>query len=324
VISLEKINKNFNGEKVLEDVSLKINEGEVFGVVGLSGAGKSTLVRCINLLERPDSGRIFVDGREMTAMNDRELRRARQNIGMISQNFNLFKRYSVWENVAFPLRLIRMPRAEVKDRVARLLELVGLADKAAAYPRQLSGGQQQRVAIARALANKPRVLLCDEPTSALDPVTAQSFLELLSAINRQLGLTIVLITHQMGVIRAVCQHVAVVHEGKIVELGPVDTVSVRPESEIARHLLHSEIPDIPQGCWRLSFIGETVRQPVLARLIKEMGAEINILAGNIDSGRLNPYGWLLVSVEGNEDQKVRARRALEDSGVSVEVMGLGD
>ncbi|MDD2283303.1 MAG: methionine ABC transporter ATP-binding protein, partial [Eubacteriales bacterium] len=204
MISLEKVNKNFNGEKVLEDVSLKINEGEVFGVVGLSGAGKSTLVRCINLLERPDSGRIFVDGREMTAMNDRELRRARQNIGMISQNFNLFKRYSVWENVAFPLRLIRMPRAEVKDRVARLLELVGLADKAAAYPRQLSGGQQQRVAIARALANKPRVLLCDEPTSALDPVTAQSFLELLSAINRQLGLTIVLITHQMGVIRAVC------------------------------------------------------------------------------------------------------------------------
>ncbi|HBS92697.1 MAG TPA: methionine ABC transporter ATP-binding protein, partial [Firmicutes bacterium] len=152
MISLEKVNKNFNGEKVLEDVSLKINEGEVFGVVGLSGAGKSTLVRCINLLERPDSGRIFVDGREMTAMNDRELRRARQNIGMISQNFNLFKRYSVWENVAFPLRLIRMPRAEVKDRVARLLELVGLADKAAAYPRQLSGGQQQRVAIARALA----------------------------------------------------------------------------------------------------------------------------------------------------------------------------
>ncbi|MDD4078878.1 MAG: methionine ABC transporter ATP-binding protein, partial [Eubacteriales bacterium] len=202
MISLKKVNKNFNGEKVLEDVSLKINEGEVFGVVGLSGAGKSTLVRCINLLERPDSGRIFVDGREMTAMNDRELRRARQNIGMISQNFNLFKRYSVWENVAFPLRLIRMPRAEVKDRVARLLGLVGLADKAAAYPRQLSGGQQQRVAIARALANKPRVLLCDEPTSALDPVTAQSFLELLSAINRQLGLTIVLITHQMGVIRA--------------------------------------------------------------------------------------------------------------------------
>lgn len=324
MILLDKVNKCFNGLKVLEDVSLNIEDGEVFGVVGLSGAGKSTLVRCINLLERPDSGRVFVDGREMTALNERELRKARQNIGMISQNFNLFKRYSVWENIAFPLHLIRVPGKEVNERVAKLLELVGLTDKAAAYPRQLSGGQQQRVAIARALANKPRVLLCDEPTSALDPVTAQSFLELLSAINRQLDLTIVLITHQMRVVREICQQVAVVHKGRVVEAGPVDTVFTSPESAIARHLLHSETADVPEGCWRLSFLGETAGQPVLARLIKAIGTEINILAGNIESGRDNPYGWLLVRVEGNEDQKARARRVLEDSGVGVEVTGFAD
>lgn len=322
MIILEQLEKTFDGQKVLAGINLRIATGEIFGVVGLSGAGKSTLIRCINLLERPDSGRVLVDGQDMMALRGSELRRARQGIGMIFQGFNLFNRRTVRENVAFPLELAGVSKGEIEDRVSELLELVGLADKAKAYPRQLSGGQKQRVAIARALANNPKVLLCDEPTSALDPMTSQSILALLGDINRKLGLTIVLITHQMQVIKSICHRVAVVHGGNIAELGSVDDVITNPSSSIARHLLSTELPTGlgSKGCWRLSFAGAGAEQAILAKLVKETGIDINILAGSIERGWDKSYGWLLVRCDGDVEQQKTARKFLTGAGVAVEVL----
>jgi len=321
VIKIEKVDKYFGGQKVLDNIDLEVRAGEIYGVVGLSGAGKSTLIRCINLLERPDSGRIWVDGIDLTGLNRKELLRARQGIGMIFQSFNLMPRRTVAENIGFPLELAGVARPQTKARVKELMELVGLSEKAGSYPRQLSGGQQQRVAIARALANNPRVLLCDEPTSALDPVTADSILTLLDRINREFGLTIVLISHQIHVIRAVCQRMAVVNRGKVAEEGPVAEISTRPVSAIARDLLISEVaPEfLVPGSWRLSFAGEITKKPVLANLIRDTGLGFSILAGNIEKGQ-HPYGWLVVEVDGSLEQRERAQTLLEAQGVAVEVV----
>lgn len=321
MIKIEKVDKYFGGQKVLDNIDLEVRAGEIYGVVGLSGAGKSTLIRCINLLERPDSGRIWVDGIDLTGLNRKELLRARQGIGMIFQSFNLMPRRTVAENIGFPLELAGVARPQTKARVKELMELVGLSEKAGSYPRQLSGGQQQRVAIARALANNPRVLLCDEPTSALDPVTADSILTLLDRINREFGLTIVLISHQIHVIRAVCQRMAVVNRGKVAEEGPVAEISTRPVSAIARDLLISEVaPEfLVPGSWRLSFAGEITKKPVLANLIRDTGLGFSILAGNIEKGR-HPYGWLVVEVDGSLEQRERAQTLLEAQGVAVEVV----
>ena len=243
MIELTHISKDFasGGRTVhaVQDVSLSIGKGEIFGIIGFSGAGKSTLVRCINLLERPTSGSVTVDGKEMTALSARELRQARKKIGMIFQHFNLMPSRTVFGNVAYPLRGSGLSREQIADKVHRLLELVGIGDKAEAYPKQLSGGQKQRVAIARALANDPNVLLCDEATSALDPQTTKAILRLLKNLNEKLGITVVIITHEMAVVKEICDRVAVMEHGRVVEQGEVFNVFADPRQEITRSFIHT-------------------------------------------------------------------------------------
>lgn len=241
MIEIEHLNKTYpspGGDiHALRDVDLRIEDGEIFGIIGLSGAGKSTLVRCINLLERPTSGTVRIDGRDMMQLSRRDLLKARQDIGMIFQSFNLLEQRTVLRNICFPLEIAGVKRDEAQARAAELLELVGLSDRAKAYPSQLSGGQKQRVAIARALTCDPKVLLCDEPTSALDSLTTRSILKLLQEINRELGVTIVIITHEIGVIRAICNKVAVIDSNRIVEQGNVTQVLEHPRSDITRSLI---------------------------------------------------------------------------------------
>jgi D-methionine transport system ATP-binding protein len=243
MITLENVSKSFYTKRTsahaLSDVSLQVKEGEIFGVIGSSGAGKSTLIRCVNFLERPTAGRVIVDGRDLGSLTSRELVFARRDIGMIFQHFNLLSSRTVFGNVAFPLELSQTPSAAVETRVRELLSLVGLEAKADAYPAQLSGGQKQRVAIARTLATQPKVLLCDEATSALDPETTLSILELLKDINQRFGITILLITHDMNVVRAICHRVAVLSEGRIIEEGPVQQVFARPQTDLTRRFIHS-------------------------------------------------------------------------------------
>ena len=250
MIELEKVTKVYGqGDKrvvALAEVSLQIQKGEIFGIIGLSGAGKSTLIRCINKLEEPQAGKIYIAGQEITKLRGKELRAARRRIGMIFQHFNLLSSRTVYRNIAFPLEVAGVNPKEREERVNSLIELVGLTDKINSYPAELSGGQKQRVGIARALANNPEVLLCDEATSALDPETTKSILRLLQDVNRRFGLTIILITHQMEVIKEICDTVAVIDEGRIVEQGPVVELFARPRSMAARRfmkgVLHAEIP----------------------------------------------------------------------------------
>ena len=241
VIELDKVNKTYSGKNgsvhALKEVSLSVEEGEIFGVIGLSGAGKSTLVRCINLLERPETGEIRVEGREITSLSERELRLERQNIAMIFQQFNLLMQRTVLDNVCFPLEIAGLRKKEARKQALEYLRTVGLEDKAKAYPVQLSGGQQQRVAIARALASHPRIILCDEATSALDPQTTRTILELLRRVNREYHISIVIITHEMRVITEICDRVAVLHHGSVAETGPVQEVFNNPKSKAARQLL---------------------------------------------------------------------------------------
>ena len=227
--------------EALKDVSLSIPDGDVFGIIGMSGAGKSTLVRCINMLERPTAGSVVIDGKDLTKMSEKELRAERQSITMIFQGFNLLMQKNCLRNVCFPLELAGVKKAEATKKAQSLLELVGLGDKALAYPAQLSGGQQQRVAIARALATNPKVLLCDEATSALDPKTTNAILELIREINQKLGITVIIITHQMSVVESTCRHVAILEEGQVVEQGEVSAVFSHPKSEAARRLVFPEI-----------------------------------------------------------------------------------
>jgi len=241
MIELVNVSKEFHQKKAvvraLSDVSLRVGEGEIYGVIGSSGAGKSTLIRCINLLERPSSGRILIGGRDLLALSSRQLTLARRDIGMIFQHFNLLSSRTVFDNVALPLELSHTPRAELEQRVRELLALVGLEGKAEDYPARLSGGQKQRVAIARTLASRPKVLLCDEATSALDPETTLSILAMLKDINRQFGITILLITHDMNVVRAICQRVAVISEGRLIEEGVVREVFARPQTELTKRFI---------------------------------------------------------------------------------------
>ena len=243
MIKLEHVGKEFTSKekniKAVQDVNLEIVKGEIFGIIGFSGAGKSTLIRCMNLLERPTTGKVYVDHQDMMALNNKELRRARQKIGMIFQQFNLFEQSTVISNVCYPLEIAGMAKNEAKKRGKELLELVGLSDKEEAFPSQLSGGQKQRVAIARALATNPKVLLCDEATSALDPITTCSILELIKSINKNFGVTIVMITHELRVIEQICDRVAVMSEGMIQEIGKVKDVFLNPKSKAAKNLILS-------------------------------------------------------------------------------------
>ncbi|MES2311502.1 MAG: methionine ABC transporter ATP-binding protein [Pseudomonadota bacterium] len=312
----------------LQPFSLDIADGEVFGIIGLSGAGKSTLIRLINLLERPSGGSIFINDVEMTALAEPALRAQRRKIGMIFQHFNLLASQTVADNVAFPMRLAgeRDP-AVLRARVDELLARVGLTAHANKYPSQLSGGQKQRVGIARALANRPSILLCDEATSALDPQTTASVLDLLAEINRELKLTIVLITHEMDVVRRVCDRVAVLDAGVIVERGAVADVFLHPQHATTKRFVNEALPEeaaselapfaqVPGRILRLSFRGDTTLTPALGRVARETGIDFNILAGRIDRIKDLPYGQLTLAMQGAGVDT--ALVALREAGIEIE------
>ena len=327
MIRLEGVTKRYRsaaGERVaLDAVDLSVAAGEVFGVVGRSGAGKSTLIRTINLLERPDAGQVTVDGREMTALTPAELRAARRRIGMIFQHFNLLNAKTIAENVAFPLRLEGRPAAEVDRRVADLLEQLGLSEHARKHPAQLSGGQKQRVGIARALACEPTVLLCDEATSALDPETTEDILTLLDRLNRELKLTVVLITHQMEVVRRVCDRVAVLKDGRVVEEGATADVFLHPKHAATRAMLAEgeeafDASLAPAGgrLAKLTFRGGSTYEPELSRVARSVGVDYSILSGRISRIRGEPYGQLVVAFTGGDAEAAVAQ--LTARGVTVE------
>nr|WP_255494824.1 methionine ABC transporter ATP-binding protein [Luteibacter sp. Sphag1AF] len=327
VIRFSAVTKSYrvNGADVpaLAPVDLTIAKGEVFGIIGHSGAGKSTLLRLINLLERPSSGQVFVGDRDVTHAQGAELRALRSRIGMIFQHFNLLSSRTVAQNVAFPLEL--HGHADTARRVQELLSLVGLTEHADKYPAQLSGGQKQRVGIARALASKPEILLCDEATSALDPQTTASVLELLADINEKLGLTIVLITHEMDVIRRVCDRVAVLDAGRVVESGAVADVFLHPSHPTTRRFVaeaeHEEGrgPDysgVTGRLFRLSFRGDTTYAPLLSQVVRDTGVEYNLLAGRIERIKSMPYGQLTLAMRGDNLEAALAQ--LRDAGVDIE------
>ncbi|MCK8828551.1 methionine ABC transporter ATP-binding protein [Natroniella acetigena] len=334
--NLQKVYRSAEQEVIaLQKIDLEIETGEIFGIIGPSGAGKSTLIRCLNLLEKPSSGDIIIAGQDLTELTTKELREARKEIGMIFQNFNLLKSRTVAQNVAFPLELAGEKKDKIKSKIYKLLKLVGLADKADSYPSQLSGGQQQRVGIARALANDPQVLLCDEATSSLDPETTNSILELLKDINQKLGITIVLITHEMEVIKEICTKVAVLEAGQIAEQGAVIDLFLNPQQEVTKRFVQGVInADLPEeflfstdnatgngSLVKISFIGQSAKQSLISDLIHKYQIKVNILYGNIDKIQGVSFGTLVIGIEGNKQQVKEAIKELVDlDEVKVEVI----
>jgi len=310
MIELKKLGKAFHTDDreivALENIDLTINDGEIFGIIGLSGAGKSTLVRCINLLERPSSGEVLIDGKSLTKLPENDLLKLRQNIGMIFQGFNLLEQRNVLKNVCFPLEIAGVDKKTARARAEELLELVGLSDRASSYPSQLSGGQKQRVAIARALATKPKYLLCDEATSALDPNTTRSILELLKEINKTLGVTIVVITHEMKVIDQICDRVAVIDQSRIAEEGKVSEVFTNPRSQIARDLIiprDRAVLDTKGGRkLRLTFNNEYSNAPVISNMVLECQAPVNILFADTKQFEGNIYGHMIIELPNDPRQ----------------------
>lgn len=334
----KKIYASKKGEvKAVDDVNLEVKEGEIYGVIGYSGAGKSTLIRMLNGLEIPTSGSVVVAGREVSSIKGAQLRKARQEISMIFQHFNLLWSRTVAENIAFPLEIAGVSQSERDKRVKELISLVGLDGRGDAYPSQLSGGQKQRVGIARALANNPKVLLGDEATSALDPETTDQILDLLVDINKRLGLTIVLITHEMHVIRKICHRVAVMEGGKIVETGPVLEVFKNPQQPITKRFVQQvtepeetkETVDhllslYPHGrVVQLTFVGEGAEQPLITNLVREFPIMVNILQGKISQTQNGSYGTLFIHLDGEESDLQRAIEFIGKQEVGVEVVSNG-
>ena len=323
MIEIRHLNKTYRtADKdivALEDINLTINDGEIFGIIGLSGAGKSTLVRCINLLEQPSAGEVIVDGESITALPRKELLKLRRSIGMIFQGFNLLEQRSVLRNVCFPLEIAGVKKKEAKERAMELLSLVGLADRAEAYPSQLSGGQKQRVAIARALATKPKYLLCDEATSALDPTTTRAILELLREINESLGVTIIVITHEMKVIDQICDRVAVIDHSRIAEEGKVSEVFTNPRSQIARDLIiprERTVLETEGGKrLRLTFDGETTAGPHIAEMILACQAPVSILQASTKELDSVIYGYTIIELPKDEHQAEKILLWLQNSGI---------
>ena len=325
IIQIQHLNKTF-GEgptavHALEDINLDIRAGEIFGIIGLSGAGKSTLVRCMNLLERPTSGSVIVNGQEITKLKDKDLRKARQSISMIFQSFNLLMQRSALDNICFPLELIGVKRAEAVKRARELLKIVGLEERENAYPAQMSGGQKQRVAIARALATNPKVLLCDEATSALDPTTTQSILALLQELNRSLGVTVVIITHEMKVVEQICGRVAILAESHVVEEGKVSEVFRHPKTAAARQLLmpgsETARETLAQGrAYRITFDGSTAEQPVVSGMVLSCGEPVNILFADMKNIEGKTYGQMLLQLPENEGAAARMLAYLESQHIT--------
>ena len=332
MIHLKSLTKTFphpDGKiTAVDQVTLKINTGEIFGIIGLSGAGKSTLVRLINRLEEADSGEIWIDDTELRNLNKLKLNIVRKEIGMIFQHFNLLESRTVEENVAFPLELAGMKKKEIGERVQETLRLVGLLDKAKVHPAQLSGGQKQRVAIARAIANRPKILLCDEATSALDPQTTKSILTLLKELKNTLNLTVIMITHEMEVIREICERVAVMQNGAVIECDAVETVFMHPKTELTRSFVTHLRPDRKQVApkdaasyrLQLTFLGDSIQEPLLSRTIQKYGVEINILAAEINQLATVPVGNLLVEVSGSKEEIEFCVHAFHQQNIQVEVV----
>lgn len=341
MIELININKTYHTQQgalvALQNINLRVEAGEIFGVIGPSGAGKSTLIRCVNLLERPTSGKVIVAQQELTALSEQALRQARHNIGMIFQHFNLLSCRTVYENISLPLELVGKSKAEIATKVMSLLQLVGLENKKDVYPSQLSGGQKQRVAIARALANEPKVLLCDEATSALDPQTTHSILQLLREINKRLGLTILLITHEMNVVKEICHRLAILEYGEIVEQSEVIKFFSQPETNIAKEFvrasLKQHLPEVLQNrilsqqvpgsipLLQISFYGDAAAEPFIAELVQKHQIKINILQANIENIRGETIGIMLVEADAAEDKIAAGIQYLLSKGLSVEIVG---
>lgn len=309
ILRLEHLKKDYAVGKdsitALSDIDLEIESGEIFGIIGASGAGKSTLVRCLNLLEKPTEGHVYFEDRDLAKLSTKELNVARQSISMIFQQFNLLMQRNVLKNVMFPMEIAKVPREERKKRAMELLELVGLSDKAKVYPAQLSGGQKQRVAIARALANNPKVLLCDEATSALDPTTTREVLELLKDINQKLGITIVIITHEMMVIESICNRVAIIADSRIAEIGPVREIFAKPSTQAGRKLVYPDGDrDVHFGnrrCIRIVFDGRSSFEPVIANMILDCKVPVNIIYANSKNINGTATGEMVIQL--SEDEK---------------------
>ena len=333
MIEIRNLSKSFvtsdGPVDALKNVNLTINNGDIYGIIGMSGAGKSTLVRCINMLERPTEGTILLDGRDLGSLNKKELREVRHTVTMIFQGFNLLMQRTCLKNVILPLRLSGVPKAEAEKRGRELLEIVGLPDKANAYPAQLSGGQQQRVAIARALATDPQVLLCDEATSALDPKTTHQILDLIRDINKKLGITVIVITHQMSVVQEICNRVAILEHGAVVEEGEVAQVFADPKADATRHLVYPEMADSvaisDEHGQRVRIIfngGPAAKTPLIAQMAMEVGVAASILGASTRSVGERAYGYILLEIPGGPDELAKAvnfLRKTPDVTVSVEV-----
>ncbi len=341
MIKLLNVSKVFHqGPQIitaLQQVSLHVARGQIYGVIGTSGAGKSTLIRCVNMLERPTSGQILVDGQDLTTLSEKKLIQARRQIGMIFQHFNLLSSKTVFGNVALPLELKGTDRSEIKKRVMELLELVGLCDKKNVYPSTLSGGQKQRVAIARALASNPEVLLCDEATSALDPATTYSILELLKNINRDLALTILLITHEMAVVKRICDQVAVLCQGQLIEQNSVSELFSHPNTPLAQQFIQSTLHmDIPEDyasrmspirtadrfpLLKLEFTGRSADTPIISQVSRNFNIDISILSAQMDYAGGVKFGVILAELCGKAEDEQAAIQFLQEHHVKVEVMG---
>ena len=324
-IVIEKVRKSFDTKdgvvEALKDVNLNIDSGDIYGIIGMSGAGKSTLVRCMNFLEVPTEGQVLIDGKALGDLTEKELRKQREEIGMIFQHFNLLEQQTVLENVCFPLEIRGVPRKERREKALELLDKVGLADKANAYPAQLSGGQKQRVAIARVLANEPEILLCDEATSALDPNTTRSILELLREINKTLGVTIIVITHEMKVIDQICDRVAVIDKSCIAEEGRVADVFTNPKSDIARELVLPQeraVLDPTTGGrkLRLIFNGEDTQKPVISEMILACRVPVNVLFADTKSVEGAAYGHMILELPNDEHDAEKVVSWLKNSGLT--------
>jgi D-methionine transport system ATP-binding protein len=340
IVRFQHVNKTYYSKEqtvtALRDINLEINQGEIFGIIGLSGAGKSTFLRSINRLEIPQSGSIRVGDTEMTTLTGKELRTARRKIGMIFQHFNLLASRTVFGNIAFPLEVAGAAPPAIKQRVLELADLVGLSDKLSNYPGQLSGGQKQRVGIARALANHPEILLSDEATSALDPQTTHSILKLLRDVNQRLGITIILITHQIEVIKEICDSVAILKNGMIIESGPVVQLFADPQTDIARNFIRTATDDrIPENLQaliqsqadvrnskllRIFFRGGPAKEPVITSLIRRFNLVVNILYANLDFIRNTPFGSLIVTLDGAKENIEAAMVFLQEQGCRIEVL----
>ena len=341
MIRLENVSKTFTDSNkevhAVNNVSLTINDGDIFGIIGFSGAGKSTLVRCINLLEKPTDGKVFVDDAEITALSGKDLRKARKKIGMIFQHFNLMPSRTIFGNVAYPLRGSGLSKEEIKEKVHHLLELVGISEKENAFPSQLSGGQKQRVAIARALANDPSILLCDEATSALDPQTTKSILKLLQQLNQTLGITVVVITHEMAVVKEICNRVAVMDHGDVVEEGEVFHLFASPKEPLTRsfikttsnlqkieELIEADSPVVAtkkgELIVRLSYVEKNTSEPLISTVTQKFGIILNIVFADVEMVQNAPIGGTVAIVSGESSRIDEALQYLRDKNVGVEVI----